>query len=462
VAGGATVTWAALASDGKTLGYAVADSLFVRDAAGRARKLAHFLEPSLCAWSPDGAAIACASGNARYATAGVNFGNLSPSWIVVCRVKDGALSEVTGRLSMNHSPAWSRDGRWLYFVSDRDGVRDIYLQKLTRDLQADGPPVRGTTGLSVQSLSASPDGNRLAYVVFLGTGNVWSLPRPSLASEPVSAAIATPVTAGTQTIENVRVSRDERWLLYDSDLGGKADVFRMALPSGEPERLTTDPADDFSPELSPDGREVVFHSWRAGSRDIYVMPLDGGPVKRLTDTPAQEWQPAWSPDGSAVVFGESSPTGALWIVRRDRNGVWGRPVKRLDSGGQWSAWSPDGRLIAFATDPFLVRGDLAVVPVDSGEVRTLVDAKVPGHPPVEQVQFSEDGRTIYFKSHDARGNASIWSVPTAGGPPRLHVKFDDPARPSYRTAWALGRTRIYFTIEDRQSDVWVVEVGRTD
>jgi serine/threonine-protein kinase len=35
---------------------------------------------------------------------------------------------------------------------------------------------------------------------------------------------------------------------------------------------------------------------------------------------------------------------------------------------------------------------------------------------------------------------------------------DDPARPSYRSAWSLGTRRIFFTIEDRQSDVWVVEI----
>jgi hypothetical protein len=152
------LSWAVLSGDGVTLGYAIADSLFVRDAAGRPRKLATFLEPSLCSWSPDGAAIACAAGNARYATVGVNFGNLSPSWIVVCRVTDGACTEITGRTSVNNSPVWSSDGRGLYFVSDRHGVRDIYLQRLTADFRPEGEPVRGTTGLGAQSISASPDG----------------------------------------------------------------------------------------------------------------------------------------------------------------------------------------------------------------------------------------------------------------------------------------------------------------
>lgn len=95
--------------------------------------------------------------------------------------------------------------------------------------------------------------------------------------------------------------------------------------------------------------------------------------------------------------------------------------------------------------------------LDSGASRTILDGTWLGMPQIERPRWSADGRTIYFKSHDARGRASIWSVPAEGGTPRLRVRFDDPARPSYRPQWALGRDRLVFPIEDRQSDVWVME-----
>lgn len=47
-----------------------------------------------------------------------------------------------------------------------------------------------------------------------------------------------------------------------------------------------------------------------------------------------------------------------------------------------------------------------------------------------------------------------------GGAPRLLVRFSDPARPSYRGVWAYGGGRAYFTIEDRQSDIFVLDVTR--
>jgi hypothetical protein len=36
--------------------------------------------------------------------------------------------------------------------------------------------------------------------------------------------------------------------------------------------------------------------------------------------------------------------------------------------------------------------------------------------------------------------------------------FDDPARPSSRFNWALGGGKLYFAIDERQSDVWVLDV----
>ena len=123
--------------------------------------------------------------------------------------------------------------------------------------------------------------------------------------------------------------------------------------------------------------------------------------------------------------------------------------------GAWADWSPDGSSFTFAGA--LLGGSLFTMAADSGAPHLVLDATQPGNPIVQQPYWGPDGRTIYFKSHDANGNASIWSVPAAGGAPRLLARFDDPQRPSYRPQWALGPNRMYFPVEDRQSDVWVMD-----
>jgi len=443
------VTSAAWAPDGQTIAYTVADSLYLRDATGRVRPLAKITDPSLCQWSPEATRIACVALNSYYSRAGALFDNRAPSRIMVVRVADGATAAVTDSLTINQGPVWSRDGRWLYFVSNRLGPMDLYAVRITRAGNSDGTPVRLTTGLNVHSFSISASGNRFAYDVYSSTANVWSLPFPP---NGATEAQATQVTHGTQVIEEETTSDDGKWLFYDSNISGSALLYRMRLPDGEPEQLTSGTAEDFYPSQSPDGREVAFHSWRSGNRDIYVMPLDGGPIQQVTNTPLQEAAPSWSPDGKALAYGLFGIPGAIIVVHRNPDRTWGKPVER-DSVGSFPIWSPDGRWIAYST--YLYGGSLAIIHPDSGARHIVVDSAsgvTAGEP-----WWSRDGRTLYFKNHDERGNAQFWSVPVTGGRPTLLVRFDDPLRPSNRTQWALGPGRMYFTIEEQQSEVWVMD-----
>jgi hypothetical protein len=47
----------------------------------------------------------------------------------------------------------------------------------------------------------------------------------------------------------------------------------------------------------------------------------------------------------------------------------------------------------------------------------------------------------------------------SGGAPRIVLRFDDPARPWHRYGFRGFRDRIYFTVGDRQSDIWVAELA---
>ena len=444
---------AAYSPDGKTIAYVIGDSLFLRGEDGTSRPLRRIVEASVCTWSPDGALIACGSGNVQALTVGGAFGNISPSRIVVCRVSDSRLVSVSDSLTLNEGPVWSPDGRWLYFISNRYGPRDIYAQRLSGAGEPRGDPVRLTTGLGAHTISLSQDGRRLAYASLVTESNIWSLALTG--PFPVSGSAAVKVTKGTQSTESVSISGDGKWLFYDSDLGGNMDLYRMSLATGIPERLTTDPSDDFAPEISPDGREVAFHSWRGrASRDIYVLPLDGGPVQRVTNTPLQEALAAWSPDGNALAFLEFTTTGAIWVVRRTK-GVWGAPVRRLDYGF-WPTFSPDGRELSFSST--ILGGALGVVPVDSGPPRILLDGT---HGiDADKAYWRADGTELVFHGHEARGRAAIFSLPAAGGTPRLLALFEDPNLSSARGGWGFANGRMYYSAEERQSDVWVMEVER--
>jgi len=446
----------AIAPDGKLVAYAGGTTarmrIFIRPVG---RLVATDDDLHSCAWSPNGRWIACAILNAESVRPGSGFGNIAPSAILLFPAAGGEATRLIEPSAFNQSPVWAPDGSRLLFLSNRDGPRDVYAVTLTASGRPAGEPARLTTGLGPISISLSADGARLAYAVYSARANIWSLPIP--AGAPVGIAAATPVTSGSQVIESMRVSRDGRWLLYDSDLRGNADVYRIPTNGGQPEQLTSDPADEFAPDLSPDGRAVAYHSWRTGTRDVEVKPLDGGPVVRVTATPAQESYPVWSPDGHALVFYDQVPPAALYLARRAADGRWSAPV-RLATPAINADWSPDGRWIAYVQGEIHSRaGPVMVLPAEGGDARRVFDPTAAA-PAAINVQWSPDGRTLYYKSHDEQGRASFWGVSAAGGRPRLLVRLSDPDRQSSRRDFATDGRRFYFAIEDRQSDVFVAEL----
>ena len=457
----APVTSAAWAPDGKTVVIARDTSLASVAPDGTERSLVTgAFQLHSCVHAPLGGWVACVSGNLSSVLPGAGFGNIAPSAVVIAPAAGGPLAEVTDKTTANVSPVWSPDGRHLYFVSNREGPRDIYVVEVDGTRPTIGAPRRVTTGLGVQSIAFAGSGDRLAYVTYAARANIWSLPIPAGAAVDTSRAQS--LTSSNQVVESIRLSRDRTSLLFDSTLHLNAEIFWMPIGGGPPQRLTTNPADDFAPDLSPDGHELAFHSWRSGSRDIYVKLVDGGADHAVTAGSGHESYPKWSPDGAALSYVDQDSflsgdaRGRLFVVRRT-DGKWGAPVLVRDGASTMGVWLPDARTLAYPRE-----GGIELIPADGGASQAIYRPAA-GDPRARSLVASEDGRTLYFKSADAEGRSRIsmiWSVPVTGGKPRLLVRFADPARPSIRPDFDVGAGRIFFTLEDRQADIWVAEVTR--
>jgi Tol biopolymer transport system component len=448
-----TATWS---PDGREIAFVRAESLLVAPVeGGSAHLLATTFDLHSCTWSPAGKWIACVALNSESVLPGITFGNLAPSAILLFPAAGGAPIRLVEAQAFNQSPVWTPDGGQLLFISNRDGPRDVYAQAFSSSGRSHSPLTRLTTGLGAISISLSADGRKLAYAVYSARANIWSLPIPTGA--PITADRATTVTSGNQVIEAMHVSPDGRWLLYDSDLRGNSDIYRIPVDGGPAEQLTDDPADEFAADLSPDGKAITYHSWRTGTRDIEVKPLDGGPVERVTATAAQESYPRWSPDGRAIAFFNQIPPFTLFTTRREGSGRWSTPTL-IGSRTVGDSWSPDGLSLAYIDAESDRRtGPIMVVPASGGSARRVFDP-TPTAPPAEAGEWSPDGRTLYYKAHDSQGRASFWAVSAAGGLPRVLVRFTDLNRPSSRRDFATDGKRFFFAIEDRQSDVFVAEV----
>jgi len=439
--------------EGTRIVFVRGDSLFVMNAnGGTPTWLAVGNELHNCSWSPWTDWIACVTMNRDAEEPGRTFGNLAPSGIVLVPASGGEVRRLVELAASNQSPVWSDDGKELYFISNRDGPRDIYAVSVSGSGEARGQVRRLTTGLGAISMSLSRNGTQLAYAEYNARSNIWAV--PILANGVAGSDQATAVTSGSQVIESMRVSPDGRWIVYDSNLGGRSHIWRIPIDGGTTEQLTNGPADEFAGDLSPDGRSVTYHSWRSGTRDIEVLPLAGGEAQRVTDTPGQESYPVWSPDGSKLLFYDQNPPSTAFATSRAADGSWSAPVE-VEAGVLSPEWSPDGQSIVWADT---LAGAVRVAPAAGGPTRTLYSLG-DGLPAPEAVLWSPVAG-ILMKAHDEAGRASFWRIDPDGGRPRLLALLEDLTRPSSRADFAADGQRIYFPVEDRQSDIHVVEVTR--
>ena len=67
-------------------------------------------------------------------------------------------------------------------------------------------------------------------------------------------------------------------------------------------RITFSEAIDTEPSFLPDGKSLLFTSDRGGSAQIYRVPVEGGSAERLTFDGTNNFSPRPSPDGKNFVF----------------------------------------------------------------------------------------------------------------------------------------------------------------
>ncbi|HEX9167070.1 MAG TPA: protein kinase [Gemmatimonadales bacterium] len=393
-------------------------------------------------WSGDDRWIAVVRGGREYSQGTGQFGNLAPASIWLVSSDGASRHAVTDSLTMNVSPGWGPGGRSLVFVSNRGGGRDLYSLALDGAMRPAGAALRMTTGAAPHSVAVSGGGTTLVYSSYAPRTTVWRVRIPPAGEARLEDAEQ--LTFENAVIETMNVTADGRWLYYDAARDGSADLFRMRIGTRQPERLAEHPADDFMPELSPDGRLLVFQSHRQGTRDLFLMDSAGGPARPLVAGPGHQNYPRWSPDGRWIVFWT---TPGVAVIERDSRGAWGGPVQLLDVGGVPS-WSSDGTRVLLANGRAIVRVDPASRAVDTLH---LADQAV------DRPIMPRDGRSIYYRMQTPTPG-SVWAIPAAGGKPRLVLRFE-PGRESNRAEYFTDGRHLYFTLDDRQADLWALELA---
>jgi dipeptidyl aminopeptidase/acylaminoacyl peptidase len=332
----------------------------------------------------------------------------------------------------------------------------------------------------------SPDSQFVAYTVKTlslkedkSEERIWMVSTSASVSAPTPGPDAIPLTSEGVSSSHPRWSPDGKSLAFLSARNqGKTQVWLLSRSGGEAQRLTDTPQDIEDFEWAPDSIRLVivlrdpseedleaarnkdkdadadsdtakdkktkpktrkpwvidrlqFKVDEVGYLDrrrthLYVFTIAGKTLTQITSGDFDDSQPEWSPDSRLVAFASnrSQPDpdrtydNNIWVVAADNTDKGAHLTQVTTNPGDDSnpAWSPDGKLITYTTqlDPKLFEYStrhIAVSPATGGEARVLTKAFDRN---ANEPHFAPDGQSIYFIADDD-GTQNLCRVPVSGG-----------------------------------------------
>ncbi|WP_246792411.1 hypothetical protein [Burkholderia perseverans] len=243
------------------------------------------------------AALACGAllpAGARAATDGtllLNYLGPVSSELYVANADGSGEHKLLATPGFDYHASFSKDGQWIVFTSERDGLGESNLYRV----RVDGSGLqRIADHLAVDDAAVvSPvDPNLIAFVSSrhggngFGTTHIWTLDLASGALKNVTENVKFD-PARPHSFFRPSWSPDGKWLALSSDIG--SDWRGHNLPTG----------------------------WeRTQEGSIYIVHPDGTGWQQLaTRAGYDEGSPSWSPDGKHVVFYET-PVESTWGAHR--------------------------------------------------------------------------------------------------------------------------------------------------
>lgn len=233
---------------------------------------------------------------------------------------------------------------YCYQPVDGSGLHQIY--SINGDGTENSKMIYSTIGLNHHNWS--PDGNKIAAVGYIGTGNnTWSI--------HVFDADGSELTRLTNTV-NVW-DNDPAWS-PDGSLINYTRIYPEQDQREEIWMMNSDGSNQHwigivggSAKWSPDGTRLIYHSNKDGNSDIYTCDINGNDEQQITFTDFNEFSPVWSPDGSQIVFiNDSDGDREIYTMNSDGADVFQLTSNSFLDGSP--KWSPDGSKIAYSSGPF--------------------------------------------------------------------------------------------------------------
>ncbi|HEY3935843.1 MAG TPA: PDZ domain-containing protein [Bryobacteraceae bacterium] len=350
-------------------------------------------------FSPDGSRIAYRMNNSwDEERRNYRGGQNRPIWIADLHSYDVVTPAWSGSKDMD--PVWV--GNDVYFISDRDGVANVWaFDTKSKALRQ----VTKFTGFDVKSLDACP-----GAVVFEQAGYIHDLD---------------PASGKTHVVE-ITASGDFPWMMPRwEDVAGRmthmilsptgkrvavearGEIFTIPADKGDVRNLThSSGSAERDPAWSPDGKYLSYFSDKSGEYKLVIEAQNGiEPPRELTlPHPTHYYTPSWSPDSKKLLYTDTNlkvwvldvANGSTKMVGED---PWMVPARTLNS-----VWSPDSKYVAYASRLKSLYHAIFVTNVETGEKHQVTDGLADSVWPTWDVS----GKYLWFFASTDLGLNSQW------------------------------------------------------
>jgi tricorn protease len=378
----------------------------------------------------------------------------------------GDIQRVTQSFSRETAPSWSRDGKWIAFISDKSGRDEVWMaHEDSSDLKK-----ISDSDAEKQNIQWAPDSKSLIYSASDHKLYRWDM----------DAGKTTAIASGDAgNIQGATFSPDGRWIVYsklDHDL--RPHVYVISSTGGAEHAVGNDDLlfSEISPVWTPDGKKLLFLAGlaQAGSAtlrqsfvQVYSVSL-AKEEKNPSDHGVDDEEQAEAAEKldrlrNAQARGEAPKPD----VKIDFDGITRRAhqVTHLSDNIRSITVSPDSRLYAFvaiADRDGRPVNTLYTIPEDGSQVTTITTSQRgdgeegggggPGQDAISSVNFSKDGRSLFFMEGQGIYSIDIGSLASAAGSGGRAT----PAAGAAALARGFERHRINFTarVEVDHRDEW--------
>ena len=333
-------------------GSEVRNSLFTVNATSLARReLAPNIDVSYTlAWSPKGDRLAFVSGDTDIYTVNADGSGLTKQFAGdACKAANFEIVWFSNSQKLVF--ARSCDG----FTSDTPGSQSLYTSdisgikgtKLVRNLEVGGYPPK--TEIS-SAFYLSPDGQQVA---FIKDKNIYKMNADGSGTTKLTKSPGEYTSGGSELVW----SPDRTKIAFFSGTYPQQQVYTINADGTNLKNLTNNPQHQvYNVKLfwSPDSSRIAYYQGKAGDlmgekQDIYAIDIHSKTAKNLTQKPGNYDALSWSPDGKLIAFATGDFNHQKLYTINTETSKLNQLATRLEMSGFFElAWSSDSQQIAFA------------------------------------------------------------------------------------------------------------------